>query len=407
VTADGCVLRPAESWEGPDLRVSLWCTSRRRVVVDGALAGSPFVPVETEAGPDTESVVALVPADAADGARHGVAVISAWAPDGALLAERRVYRNASRSLRLELTATADCVAGSARIAVVTRSPDGSPVSARLALAVTDPARAGSVPPLPLALHLGGASDGPVPRGAWPSPSDPAALDRWLGAAGRARGAPTPPPTTWTRDPRWAAALGPGEGGPVATSAGPLVLGPLPHDAAVEVLRQLAPAFAGCRDRLVRPPPDLWGTFALKLTVDASGRVTAVTPRGGTLGAPALEACLAEVARGATFPPAGSAFTLVTAAWVLEADGSARLRTAADHRVPMVGPYDVTKPYPEPGAPGTSPTTVAWLPHLATDVHGSVEVTVPLREQTGPWRVTVSGLAGVDAGTASTTVSCGR
>jgi hypothetical protein len=185
-----------------------------------------------------------------------------------------------------------------------------------------------------------------------------------------------------------------------------VLGPLPYDAVVQVLGQLAPAFAGCRDRLVRPPPDLWGAFALKLNVDGTGRVAAVTPRGGTLGAPALDACLAEVARGATFPP-GSSFTVVTAAWVLGADGSVRLRTASDDRTPTVGPFDVTKAYPEPGSTGAASATLAWLPHLASDASGQVEVTIPLRGQAGPWRVTASGLAGPDAGTAATTVSCAR
>ncbi len=191
---EGCVLRSYDDLEGAEqaLRVSVRCSERQEVMVMGTQRGAVMDAALVMAGPDEPGVAWLTP----EAPRQGVARVTVMSAAMEPLAERLVYRERDRALRIELSA--DKASYSPRdevvLSVKTRDASGEPVPAEVALSVVDDAV------LKLAddeqgnllsrLYLEGELDGPVEDPGWyfdPEEEDAAlGLDLLMGTAGYRR-----------------------------------------------------------------------------------------------------------------------------------------------------------------------------------------------------------------------------
>ena len=139
--AEGCVLHAYDDLDGQDraLRVGVTCDHERSVVVTGALAGHDFEPALVTAGPDLPAVVHLSTGTRAHDRLRGVARVTVVGVNRAPLAERLVFRNRHRALKLELTPQEDGYGPRDEVVldVIATDPDGNTVEADLAVSVVD------------------------------------------------------------------------------------------------------------------------------------------------------------------------------------------------------------------------------------------------------------------------------
>ncbi len=140
--AQGCVLRAYDDVrsETSKVRVGVRCTESQEVTVLGMLreARTDAARVEVTAG--REAVVYLgTPADRTY--EQGAVRVTVFDDHDRPLAERLVYRNAGRDLRVELTPDRAEYGPRDEVTVSVRAtgPDGEPVAAELALSVVDDA----------------------------------------------------------------------------------------------------------------------------------------------------------------------------------------------------------------------------------------------------------------------------
>jgi hypothetical protein len=138
---DGCSLRAYDDLEGQEeaLRVGVWCSTARPVVLAGSFEGAPLVPASVSAGPSEPAVVHLRSEDPARDKRQGVARVTLLSSELEPIAERLVYRRRHRDLQLSIVpARADYgPRDEVVLQVQAKDPDGKPVAADLALSVVD------------------------------------------------------------------------------------------------------------------------------------------------------------------------------------------------------------------------------------------------------------------------------
>jgi hypothetical protein len=140
--AEGCALRAYDDVrsETSRVRVGLRCTSAEQLTVVSVLREAPLDAAAVSVVPGRETVVYL--ATPPERAREQGAVrVTAFDHDLRPLAERLVYRNAGRNLKVELTPDREQYGprDEVRVKVRTTGPDGEPVPAELALSVVDDA----------------------------------------------------------------------------------------------------------------------------------------------------------------------------------------------------------------------------------------------------------------------------
>jgi hypothetical protein len=139
--ASGCALRSYDDLDGKEdtLRVGVWCSTPRAVVVAGSFEGAPLVPASVTAGPREAAVVHLRSEDPARDRLQGVARVTLLTPELVPIAERLVYRHRHRALKLTIDPERSDYGPRDEVVlkVQARDPDGQPVAADLALSVVD------------------------------------------------------------------------------------------------------------------------------------------------------------------------------------------------------------------------------------------------------------------------------
>lgn len=139
--ANGCTLRSFDDVRGTEekLRVAVRCNASREVLVVGTLREKTFDAAPIAATPWKDAVVYLDPGDRA--AEQGAARVTVFDKDLAPLAERLVYRNPGKDLKVEVTPAQDHYGPRDEVVlnVKTTDPSGKAVPASLALAVVDDA----------------------------------------------------------------------------------------------------------------------------------------------------------------------------------------------------------------------------------------------------------------------------
>jgi hypothetical protein len=138
----GCTLRSYDDVRGAvrDVRVAVRCTTRQDVSVVGVLREQTVDTASVRAGPSADTVVYLRPPDAvAD--LQGALRVTVFDQGRDPVAERLVYRNPGRDLRIEVTPNRSRYGPRDEVVLDVRAtgPSGEPVQAELALAVVDDA----------------------------------------------------------------------------------------------------------------------------------------------------------------------------------------------------------------------------------------------------------------------------
>jgi hypothetical protein len=133
----GCVLRAYDDHDAtvPELRVGVWCSEEQSVQVVGTLRDHLFDKATVVASPDRPGVAYLEDEDRL----QGVARVTVFDLDKKPLAERLVFRNRGRDLKVELSTDRERYAPRDEVAltVTTKDPSGQPVAANVALSVVD------------------------------------------------------------------------------------------------------------------------------------------------------------------------------------------------------------------------------------------------------------------------------
>ncbi|TNE87308.1 MAG: hypothetical protein EP330_19010 [Deltaproteobacteria bacterium] len=137
----GCVLRSFDDVrsEDPDVRLAVRCHEEQEVLVAGMLKERSLDAAPVKAGPDRDTVVFLDTGERAS--EQGVVTVTVFDAQRNPLAERLVYRNPGRDLRIALTADRNSYGPRDEVvlAVQTTDPSGKPVPAEVALSVVDDA----------------------------------------------------------------------------------------------------------------------------------------------------------------------------------------------------------------------------------------------------------------------------
>jgi hypothetical protein len=134
---DGCAMQAVDDFASarPELRIALWCTRAQEVAVSAVLRERRVATAKASVPRGGPAVIALPMPPGAQGAVRVTAFDRGLAP----VAERLVYRNRGKDLRISIKP--DRAAYHPRdpvtLAIETRGPDGAPVAADLALSVVD------------------------------------------------------------------------------------------------------------------------------------------------------------------------------------------------------------------------------------------------------------------------------
>lgn len=139
-TDRGCTLRSFDDFASAEreVRVAVRCTSTREVLVTGVLSETAVDAAAVRAGPSSDAVVYLDPGDElAD--RQGAVRVTVFDRERVPLAERLVYRNHGRDLRIEVTPDRERYGPRDEVVLAVRAsdPSGEPIAAELALSVVD------------------------------------------------------------------------------------------------------------------------------------------------------------------------------------------------------------------------------------------------------------------------------
>ena len=133
----GCAMQAVDDFASArgELRVALWCTRSMDVAVSAVLREQRLITVTAKVERGAPAVIALPVPPGVQGAVRVTAFDKQLAP----LAERLVYRNRGRDLKISIKPdrTAYTPRDRVSLAVETRGPDGRPVAADLAVAVVD------------------------------------------------------------------------------------------------------------------------------------------------------------------------------------------------------------------------------------------------------------------------------
>lgn len=133
----GCAMQAVDDFASvrPELRIALWCTRAQEVAVSAVLRERRVATAKAAVPRGGPAVIALPMPPGAQGAVRVTAFDRGLAP----LAERLVYRNRGKDLRISIKP--DRAAYHPRdpvtLAIETHGPDGAPVAADLALSVVD------------------------------------------------------------------------------------------------------------------------------------------------------------------------------------------------------------------------------------------------------------------------------
>ena len=132
----GCSLQSVDDFDGErdDVRVAIWCRDEASVIATASLRERHLGAARVQAGPDQPTVVSIPVPPGAQGASR----VTVFA-DGAPVAERLVYRGLGRDLRVVVKADKDSYTPREEVTLALKTTDlaGEPVSADLAVAVTD------------------------------------------------------------------------------------------------------------------------------------------------------------------------------------------------------------------------------------------------------------------------------
>ena len=137
----GCVLRTFDDVDGrwPQIRVAVRCTEERQVAVAATLRERMIDVAGLRASPTRPAIAYLKSKDEALNRARGIARVTLFDDNKAPLAERLVFRNRKRGLRVEVQADQDRYVPREQVALTVRTTDdqGRPVASELALSVVD------------------------------------------------------------------------------------------------------------------------------------------------------------------------------------------------------------------------------------------------------------------------------
>lgn len=133
----GCTMQALDDYSSarPDLRVAVWCTSSQEIVAGATLREQRVAAATAKVVAGQPAIVSLpMPAGV-----QGAVRVTVFDKQLAPLAERLVYRNRGRDLKIAITADKPTYhpRDGVTLAIETRGPDGAPVAADLALSVVD------------------------------------------------------------------------------------------------------------------------------------------------------------------------------------------------------------------------------------------------------------------------------
>ncbi|MBI4820307.1 MAG: hypothetical protein HY791_28840 [Deltaproteobacteria bacterium] len=138
---EGCVLKTFDDFDSQEdaIRASVRCTSGRRVVVAGLLRESMIDAATVDVPEGGEAVVYLASTDPAIKKGQGAARVTLFDDKLTPLAERVVFRNRRRGLKIEVASDSATYSPREQVALTVRTTDGSgaPVAADVALSVVD------------------------------------------------------------------------------------------------------------------------------------------------------------------------------------------------------------------------------------------------------------------------------
>jgi hypothetical protein len=119
----------------PELRVALWCTRAQRLAVVAVLREKRVATAAVDVRGGEAAVVALAMPAGVQGAVRVTAFDDQLAPQ----AERLIYRNRGKDLKITLVADRPIYhpRDAVKLAIETRGPDGAPVAADLAISAVD------------------------------------------------------------------------------------------------------------------------------------------------------------------------------------------------------------------------------------------------------------------------------
>jgi hypothetical protein len=139
--AEGCVLGTYDDLDGavPELVVRVACSKARPVIVTAVQRERRLDTARVEAGPLGPAIVRLRSGEAALDEAQGVARVTLFDADLAPLAERLIYRNRGKGLRVALVPRKGSLGPRDEVVLEARTTDfrGRPVPAELALSVVD------------------------------------------------------------------------------------------------------------------------------------------------------------------------------------------------------------------------------------------------------------------------------
>jgi hypothetical protein len=137
VAASGCAMQSIDDFASarPELRVAVWCTRAQRVAVTASLREARVATTAADVADDRPTVVALAMPPGAQGAVR----VTVFDKDLAPRAERLVYRNRGKDLKISITPDKSTYHPRDRVTLALASTDaaGKPVAADLALSVVD------------------------------------------------------------------------------------------------------------------------------------------------------------------------------------------------------------------------------------------------------------------------------
>ncbi|MCO4743907.1 MAG: hypothetical protein KC912_03900 [Proteobacteria bacterium] len=135
----GCVLRSFDDLKSEQeaLRVAVRCHEDSEVLVAGVLRETVLDVAPVKAGPGEDTIVYLASAETS--LEQGAARVTVFDKELNALAERLVYRNAGKDLRIEMTTQRESYGPRDEVVVSVKSfdPSGAPVAAELAVSVVD------------------------------------------------------------------------------------------------------------------------------------------------------------------------------------------------------------------------------------------------------------------------------
>lgn len=432
---EGCVLRGFDDLDGvrPELRIGVWCTAERRVVVTGSLRGHALAPAMVLAGPDAPAVVHLRGETELD---QGVARVTVLSEDLEPLAERLMYRNRGRQLQIQVVPDRPRFGPRDEVVlnVTTSDPDGAPVAADVALSVVDDRLLKHANDehghLLTQLHLDPYAEGGLEDPGWYFDREERlagqGLDLVMGTYGwrrfERRGVAHWPPALRPLTPALGLDGYPAEGllvlgalrGSLGTHRGtgrtvlaggqPVILGSVGRGAVDEVIRRHINPLRHCYQRELSKHPGVSGKVVIKFTIARDGAVSAASVRSTTMHNPSVEECVVGRFWRMRFPePGAGTIALVSYPFLFRPGDEARAMLPA----PAPVQYTTVRAFPKldyGGQPTPSVrtdfrSTVLWDPSVRTSDDGTARVSFFLNDAVTTFRVTAEGVGGGNAGRA--------